>query len=228
LKIRVALCVLLLSTSWAEDHIEITGIYGIDKQKQYSILGERGDQFWKEVWGYPNIGIYICDCPSAGHDMVALDYTSCGNNGEPKVVHVDQESDYEITVLASNFQEFIENLYFQEEEDNDEENQVSILWKEDQISFEIKNHSFFGTVLQLNQQLKEGETGWSLVNLKIPEEWEGASISKMKGCIIMKYKEDEYHINSENQGKLLSNILDLDEDNDDELKGIWDLYAKVT
>jgi len=63
-----------------------------------------------EEWGYPDIGIYFCDSPSGGHDMICLDYQSCGKNGEPRVIHVDQESDYEITVLADDFEQFVRGL----------------------------------------------------------------------------------------------------------------------
>lgn len=97
-------------TSWSEDHIAINGIYGIGRTKPQSVCGSRGSQFMIDEWGYPPIGVYICDCPSAGHDMVALDYRACGNNGEPEVVHVDQENDYKITFLAKNFEAFITGL----------------------------------------------------------------------------------------------------------------------
>jgi hypothetical protein len=31
-----------------------------------------GSRFWIEVWGYPELGVYFGDCPSAGHDMIAM------------------------------------------------------------------------------------------------------------------------------------------------------------
>lgn len=94
-------------TSWANDHIAIEGIMGIGREKSYSICGDMGSQFMIDEWEYPNIGVAICDCPSAGHDMVFLDYRDCGARGEPKVVHIDQEDDFYITPLAENFEEFI-------------------------------------------------------------------------------------------------------------------------
>lgn len=98
------------STSWAMDHIAITGIMGIGSEKTYSICGDLGSEFMIDNWEYPAIGIAICDCPSAGHDLVFLDYRECGPQGEPQVVHIDQEDDYKITYLAVNFEEFIKGL----------------------------------------------------------------------------------------------------------------------
>ena len=97
-------------TSWADDHVEISGIFGIGRDKKYSLLGSLGSQFMIDEWGYPEIGVYICNCPSAGHDMVALDYSKNGKEGEPEVVHVDQEGEYKITLLAENFESFIKGL----------------------------------------------------------------------------------------------------------------------
>ena len=42
--------------------------------------------------------------------MIFLDYRECGPDGEPKVVHVDQECNYKITELAPDFETFIEML----------------------------------------------------------------------------------------------------------------------
>ncbi len=97
-------------TSWADDHIAITGIAGIGRTKDYSLCGDLGSQFMLDEWGYPAIGVCICSCPSAGHDMVMLDYSACGPQGEPTVVHVDQESDYAITYLAPTFEAFVKGL----------------------------------------------------------------------------------------------------------------------
>lgn len=107
------------NTSWAEDHVAISGIFGIGRSKDYSLCGGLGSQFMIEEWGYPEIGVAICDCPSAGHDMIFLDYSHCGKDGEPAVVHIDQESDYRITYLADSFEDFIRGLYTADDEDDE-------------------------------------------------------------------------------------------------------------
>ena len=108
-------------TSWAEDHVAITGIMGIGRKKTYSLCGELGSRFMIEEWEYPDIGVAICNCPSAGHDMIFLDYRECGPEGEPKVVHIDQECDYEITPLADTFEDFIRGLVNEEDYEPDPE-----------------------------------------------------------------------------------------------------------
>ena len=97
-------------TSWAEDHVAITGIMGIGRNKIYSLCGDLGSQFMIDEWGYPDTGVFICNCPSAGHDMIMLDYSNCGKDGEPEVVHIDQEYDYRKTYLAKDFESFIRGL----------------------------------------------------------------------------------------------------------------------
>lgn len=108
-----------IPTSWAKDHIAITGIMGIGRNKVYSLCGQLGSQFMINEWKYPNIGVVICDCPSAGHNLIMLDYRKCGNTGEPEVVHVDQEYDYKITFLAKDFETFISALGKKTEFDNE-------------------------------------------------------------------------------------------------------------
>ena len=103
------------------DCVYVTGIYGIDRDKKYSIFGQFGNEFWISKWKYPPIGVVVADTISGGHDMIFLDYRECGPTGEPKVVRVDQEGDYSITLLADNFGDFIKNLYINIEEITDEE-----------------------------------------------------------------------------------------------------------
>jgi hypothetical protein len=99
-----------IATTWSASHIAITGFLGVGRTKRSSLLGSGGTRFMLSDWGYPDIGIYICDCPSAGHDIVMLDYRACGPFGQPAVVHVDQEVGYRITVLAPNFETFVRGL----------------------------------------------------------------------------------------------------------------------
>lgn len=107
-------------TSCSSDYIAIDGIMGIGREKNNSICGDLGSQFMIDEWEYPNIGVAICDCPSAGHDMVFLDYRECGAQGEPKVVHIDQEDDFYITPLAETFEQFIRGLVNEDEFDVEE------------------------------------------------------------------------------------------------------------
>jgi hypothetical protein len=97
-------------TGWAEDHIAITGLYAIGRTSFYALCGEVGSKFMEAEWGYPPIGVYIADTPTAGHQMIALDYRECGKQGEPRVVYVDQEDDYSITFVAPDFATFVRGL----------------------------------------------------------------------------------------------------------------------
>jgi hypothetical protein len=101
-------------TTWADDHVAVTGIFAIGRTAPLSLCGSNGQRLWREEWGYPDLGVYFADTPSAGHDMIALDYRACGPNGEPSIVHVDQEVGYVVTKLASSFGEFISGLVEEE------------------------------------------------------------------------------------------------------------------
>jgi hypothetical protein len=94
-------------TTWSNDHVGVVSLAAIGRTAGFSLCGEQGSAFWVAEWGYPDIGVYIADCPSAGHDMIALDYR---RPGEPAVVHIDQEWDYQITVLAPDFESFVKGL----------------------------------------------------------------------------------------------------------------------
>ena len=151
-------------TCWADDHVAITGIFGIGREKNCSLCGELGSQFMIDEWEYPAIGVTICDCPSAGHDMIFLDYRACGPQGEPAVVHVDQENDYKITHLADSFEEFIRGLEHESLYDPDEDAEGL----EDDADEEETDHkgSFAGSVL-----LSKAEWDKEQLIRDLREEW---------------------------------------------------------
>lgn len=151
-------------TCWSDDHVAITGIFGIGREKSCSLCGELGSQFMIDEWEYPAIGVAICDCPSAGHDMIFLDYRACGPQGEPAVVHVDQENDYKITHLADSFEEFIRGLEHESLYDPDEDAEGL----EDDADEEETDHkgSFAGSVL-----LSKAEWDKEQLIRDLREEW---------------------------------------------------------
>ena len=157
-------------TCWADDHVAITGIFGIGREKSCSLCGELGSQFMIDEWEYPAIGVAICDCPSAGHDMIFLDYRACGSQGEPAVVHVDQENDYKITHLADSFEEFIRGLEHESLYDPDED--VEDLNEDVDADEEETDHkgSFAGSVLlskvewDKEQLIRDLREEWGIVD----------------------------------------------------------------
>lgn len=97
-------------TSWAEDHICISGIKGIGGKWGID-SNEFGSKIMSKEWGYPPVGVVVCECPAAGPDAVMLDYRKCGPSGEPSVAYVETESGEPIiTTLCKNFQEFLDGL----------------------------------------------------------------------------------------------------------------------
>ena len=99
----------VVRTSWAEDHIRITTLFGVGFER--GIDGEHESRYMIREWGYPDVGVVIADTPSAGHDTVMLDYSECGPQGEPRVIHVETESDEPVvTVLAPDFETFANGL----------------------------------------------------------------------------------------------------------------------
>ena len=90
-----------LDESW------LAAIYGIatDPDNFYGL--EAMYDNWKNEWEYPDIGIPFGETASAGHDMYYMDFRVTDENGEPRIVRIDNEMDNEVFVVADNLPEFI-------------------------------------------------------------------------------------------------------------------------
>jgi hypothetical protein len=93
-------------SSWAEDHIGVMALLGITGT--WGIATETGSAYLIEEWGYPDIGVVLCETPSAGHDTVMLDYRQRGPAGEPTVAYIDEDG--VARHLADSFDEFLSGL----------------------------------------------------------------------------------------------------------------------
>jgi hypothetical protein len=101
-------CSTEFTTSWAPDHIQISAIRGIGGEWGIDATSGLGSADMIAEWGYPDVGVVICDMPSAGHDAVMLDYSESGPQGEPAVVYVDE--DRIPRRIAGSFSEFLVQL----------------------------------------------------------------------------------------------------------------------
>ncbi|SMR82431.1 SMI1 / KNR4 family (SUKH-1) [Aliiroseovarius halocynthiae] len=220
-------------TSWAENHVALSGIMGIGDEKVYSLCGELGSQFMIAEWGYPPIGVYFGNCPSAGHDMICLDYRKCGPSGDPAVVHVDQENDHTITHLADNFETFIGGLVDAAQFDEVEDQHLAeLIWHADSINAHIQRDDEFlriGQYLHLSQTLSPTETGWLNMKLSIPEHWSVHSITLRNGVVCLQTDNaGMYCLTRDNVGGLSFELLEGGHDNsDDLLQAVWSKHAAI-
>ena len=218
-------------TSWAKDHVSIHGMFGIGSSKAYSLCGSLGSQFRIDEWGYPAIGIYFGDCPSAGHDMICLDYRKCGRSGEPQVVHVDQEIDYNITFLAENLEDFIKGLLDEEEfEDHEVDGSETFVWRTEDITASIRRGDGglgVGQYLFLEQELSPRKAGWLNMKISIPEYWQVQRILVGDGVVRLETANSgSFELTRENVGELSFEILDGGNNKaDDVLQSIWVRHA---
>ena len=90
-----------LTESW------LSAIYGISTDpKNFYGLEEMYDN-WRNGWQYPDIGIPFGETASAGHDMYYMDFREVDENGEPRIVRIDNEMDNIVLKVADNLPEFV-------------------------------------------------------------------------------------------------------------------------
>lgn len=85
-------------------------IYGIGKNNEGNNIDKEFDN-WMNEWEYPNIGIPFGQTQSGGHDIYFMDYSVTDNDGEPRIVRIDNEDENELFFVANNFKEFIDMVY---------------------------------------------------------------------------------------------------------------------
>lgn len=90
-----------LEESW------LSAIYGIapDPKSFYGLEAMFAN--WKNEWEYPDIGIPFGETQSAGHDMYYMDFRHIDENGEPRIIRIDNEMNNEIFVVAPDLVTFI-------------------------------------------------------------------------------------------------------------------------
>ncbi|MFD7379878.1 SMI1/KNR4 family protein [Streptomyces mirabilis] len=91
-------------TSWSKDHVPLEEMMGIGRREnQLSLLDT---PYLIEEWELPSpLALLSGD----GHCWIALDYRSCGRQGEPSVTWFDTDENTELT-LAADFKAFVEQL----------------------------------------------------------------------------------------------------------------------
>lgn len=89
-------------TGWADDHINVDNIRGIEEE------GILSNDYYIEEWELPKDILLIC---GDGHTWTALDYRQ--TKEEPPVIYIDLEwgDDIFILELAPNFKTFLDGLF---------------------------------------------------------------------------------------------------------------------
>ncbi len=124
----------------------LTEIYGIAADPDNFNGLEAMYDNWKNNWQYPDIGIPFGETGSAGHDMYYMDWRVTDENGEPRIVRIDNEMGNEIYFVADNLPEFIKMIlseepideFFTGEKDTAREEQPETPQKEEKKSFFAK------------------------------------------------------------------------------------------
>lgn len=93
-------------TGWADDHVSVEYINGIDDE------GILSSSYYIEEWELPKDILLIC---GDGHSWIAMDYRH--TKEEPPIIFVDLEwgEDIFILKLAPNFKTFLDGLYNHED-----------------------------------------------------------------------------------------------------------------
>ncbi len=106
------------------------------------------------------------------------------------------------------------------------------VWRTGDIAASIRQHDpafYTGRYLNLDQTLREGESGWVNSKIDIPESWDVRSIEMDSSRIVLTLADGRrYALGRRNVGRLSSDILSGGVNKaDEELQRIWDRYARL-
>lgn len=95
-----------LDESW------LTAIYGIAPGPDAANSLEDMFDNWRDEWEYPDIGIPFGETQSGGHDMYYMDYRSLNENGEPRIIRIENEGpeDIKYYFVADDLVGFIKHI----------------------------------------------------------------------------------------------------------------------
>lgn len=85
----------------------LTAIYGIGPEPNSRKSLEAMFDDWKNDMEYPDIGIPFGETNGDAHNMYYMDYRVVDENGEPRIVNIDNEAEIQVTFAAKNLVEFI-------------------------------------------------------------------------------------------------------------------------
>ena len=91
---------------YAADHVPFDHVFGLGKAGIAETITVLDTAYLVREWNLP---AHIVLLSGQGHYWIALDYRTCGPNGEPAVTWIDNEMDHEVR-LAPNFRVFVEQL----------------------------------------------------------------------------------------------------------------------
>lgn len=106
---------------------------------------------------------------------------------------------------------------------------AQVLWKPDKICFELKQWRVTdrGLILELNQELEPGESGWKQSRIDVLEDWAEATVAMKDDAVEIVVHGKKYRVDGENKGKLSGAILKAGTVSDRKLAELWAKFAGV-
>lgn len=107
----------------------------------------------------------------------------------------------------------------------------TLVWRIEDIAASLlrdDEHLKIGQFLNLDQQLRPNESGWTNMKIDIPEHWIVRAVNVHADAVAIALLDGTtYEVHRRNVGPLSYEILDAGRASDAVLEGIWEKYARV-